>query len=180
MTIRTEFWVKWKQSRSKCLICPAMLQKLGQDSEHNWVSCLFFVLLRCFEFCVLFKFQIRFYKMQCIRTKRRRSSGTSSLSEESFNTMKQFFERSNDRKSFLRRSFDRVRKKVLRRSVHLTWNGSRSEKNWLDNDDHNNNSTNTESNAAKPFTYGEGDALSISTDCDMPDSKSHHKRSQEP
>lgn len=118
--------------------------------------------------------------MQCIRTKRRRSSGTSSLSEESFNTMKQFFERSNNQKSFLRRSFDRVRKNVIRRSVYLTWNGSKTEKIWGDNDDHNNNKNSTESNAAKPFTYGEGDALSISTDCDMPDSKNHQKRSKEP
>lgn len=102
------------------------------------------------------------------------------MSEESFNTIKQFIERSANRKSFLRRSFDRVRKNVLRRSEYLTWNGSKSEKNWIGDQNNNKNGINSESNATKPFTYGEGDALSISTDCDMPDSKNHQKRSKEP
>lgn len=122
--------------------------------------------------------------MQCIRTKRRHSPASStSLSAESLNKVDKYFKRGLHRKSFLRRSFDLVRKNVIRRSVNLLWNDSKSERNWFDNGDHNNNKNgaNTEFDASKQLqiTYGEGDALSFSTDCDMPDARDKQRRSNE-
>lgn len=110
--------------------------------------------------------------MQCIRIKRGHSSASSSssLSVESIN---KYFERNSSRKSFLRRSFDLVRKNVVRRSEHSSHKGSKTEKNvggsWFDGGDQNNNRNSQStvfSTSTEEYTY-DGDILSFSTDCDI-------------
>lgn len=112
--------------------------------------------------------------MQCIRTKHRHSSASSSsLSVESINNFNNYFNRNSRRKSFLRRSFDLVRMNIVRRSENFARIGSKSEKNTEENvlrDGDRNNNRNSRitvfSTSADEYTY-DGDVLTFSTNCDI-------------
>lgn len=122
--------------------------------------------------------------MQCIRVKRGDSPASTppSLSMESLDN---YFERSLNRKSFLRRSFDLVRKNVVRHSHNLSRKvsktGTTSQRSSLSIDDQNNNKRHSSASVTSlrvpANTYGGGrDSLVISTDCVISPSKSKKRR----
>lgn len=96
----------------------------------------------------------------------------SSLSLESLN---KYFERTLNRRSFFRRSFDVVRKNVIRHSQNLSrksrTGGHTLRGRSFSDDDKNNNKHRPNSIRSRNYsdgTYGDGgDAFVISTDCDM-------------
>lgn len=109
--------------------------------------------------------------MQCIRASRGHSpSTTSSLSIESSN---EYFNQTLRRKSFLRRSFNLVRRNVARHSLNLSRKNSKTRKipstNSSSIGDQNNNLNSRDSTTSvddTTTTYGRG-SLSISTVCDI-------------
>lgn len=123
-------------------------------------------------------------EMQCIRANRRHSSASSSTTTTSSNSTEsliKYLEQSLNRKSFLRRSFDLVRKSFVRQSFVRSFSprGSKKEKfrrqteGCLSNNDQNNNRhsaptlfTTSISDTFKNRTYV-GNVLSFSTDCDI-------------
>lgn len=121
-------------------------------------------------------------EMQCIRANRRQSSASSSMtstSSHSTESLIKYLEQSLNRKSFLRRSFDLVRRSFVRQSRSFSPKGSKTEKfrrqteGCLSNNDQNNNRhsaptlfTTSTSDTFKNRTYV-GNVLSFSTDCDI-------------
>lgn len=111
-------------------------------------------------------FKLNLNLMQCFRANRGQSSASSkTLSIESLNS---FLGRHSNRKSFIRRSFDLVRKSVVGRNVNVSRRSLNMEKS-LDQHfgDHNNNLHSSAN------TY-DGDISIFSTDCDIV--KSNTKR----
>lgn len=111
--------------------------------------------------------------MQCLRINRDDTPvpTPSSLSLESLD---KYFERTLNRRSFLRRSFDLVRKNVIRHSQHLSRKTSRTGhtlggRSFSDDDKNNNHHPSSiRSRKYSGGTYGVGgDAFAISTDCDI-------------
>lgn len=122
--------------------------------------------------------------MQCISAKRGQSSSASSLSEE---TLNKYFARKSNRKSFLRRSFDVVRKSVVRRSEYLSRRSFKADpnENHFDIDDHNNNANMLSKEslfinaiANEENTYDGENILIFSTNCDI--AESNEKKQQYP
>lgn len=109
----------------------------------------------------------KFNTMQCIRSNRGHSpSITSSSSIEPSN---KYFNRTKRRQSFLRRSFNLVRRNVVRHSLNLSRTNSKTRKSSSSIDDQNNNFNSRASMTSvddTATTYDRG-SLAISTVCDI-------------
>lgn len=123
--------------------------------------------------------------MQCIRGNPKLSTASStSLSAKSINI---YFERHSSRKSFLRRSFDVVRKSVARQSLNLSRRSLKTGKSIRDVfGDHNNNRNSqdtvfvySKSGEGSVNTY-DGDILTFSSDWDIIDSRKKQLNNQDP
>lgn len=122
--------------------------------------------------------------MQCFRSAKNRSpSHTSSLRSRSLsiNSLNKYLSNTMDRKSFLRRSFEIVRKNVLRQSQHLLRRNSAKARKLFHRSDHNDPNNNRSSyddtqfiNQHFPNTHrsddddgGGGGGFVTSTDADI-------------
>lgn len=114
--------------------------------------------------------------MQCFHVNRGQSSASSkTLSVE-------FLERNSNRKSFIRRSFDLVRKSVVGRNVNVSRRSLNMEKTLDDQhfDDHNNNrhSALSKNSVKEPANTYDGDVSIFSTNCDIVKSNTKGVRQQ--
>lgn len=122
--------------------------------------------------------------MQCIRGSRKQSSDSSSTTStsQSMDSLIKYLEQSLNRKSFLRRSFDLVRKSFVRPYRHFPRNGLKNEK-WRRTNEGNRYDPNNNSRHSAPILFSTSardtyqnhtydvDVLSLSTNCDIFTSK---------
>lgn len=122
--------------------------------------------------------------MQCIRGNRKQSSASSSTTSttQSMDSLIKYLEHSLNRKSFLRRSFDLVRRSFVRPHRHFPRNGLKNEK-WRRTNEGNRYDPNNNSRHSAPILFSTSapdtyqnhtydvDVLSLSTNCDIFTSK---------